>query len=89
MFTFLRNGFREAQVVKDGARLATYMRAEDTEFELFWVGKKVVTCPHGKTIYLLPIDSNVQVHPRGIKESSMSYLVPCNRSMVLMAGGMG
>jgi len=35
MFAFLGNGFTEAQVEKDAARLATYMRAEDTEFELF------------------------------------------------------
>lgn len=35
MFAFLGNGFTEAQVEKDAARSATYMRAEDTEFESY------------------------------------------------------
>ena len=35
MFSFLGNGFTEAQMEKDAARLATYMRSEDTEFEIY------------------------------------------------------
>jgi hypothetical protein len=37
MFSLLGNGFTEAQVDKDTARLATYVRSDDTELEIYYV----------------------------------------------------